>query len=341
MLNNIKSSLPRVLVLGGERKKWSAESRPIDQTLLTGVESWVYAFNGDYQPIIQTMPRDLQNYDLIICNSNLGKELSKSVYLSEGRPEGLSWVTLIEGSASDYLIPNPEVSRLFANSDLVNCININSVSFFRNLTNTRVEYIGMPYPVDLISKFRIPFSKRKREMFVCPLALTRNNDIFAAKAIGLPYITYEQEISRKINNLFKLISNRSFKKDFLLRKAEEYYNHAGMSIRELLPISEYFKINNSFYIWLNLDPRYTWGRFVLDAAALQIPIITTAATGHASALFPETTLDNEFQIDKAIELGKRLVEDTDFYKKVAEYPEGKLEDYKSHRMIEKLLGALK
>jgi hypothetical protein len=336
----MKFSDPRVLVLGGDTKKWTAKSRPIDQTFLTGIETWVYAFDGVYQPILQTMPRDLKNYDLIICNSNLGKELARSIYLAENRPEKLTWVTLIEGSASDYLTPNLAILKLFANSDLVNCININSVSFFRNLTKTKVEYIGMPYPVDLISKLRIPYEKRKKEIFVCPLALTRINDVLAAKGIGLPYVTYEQEISRKPKNLLQHIENRSIHKKYLLQKAKEYHSDESMSVRELLPISEFFRMNNSSYIWLNLDPRYTWGRFVLDAAVLQIPIITTKATGHASLLFPATCLEDEFQIDKAIELGKQLVNDFDFYKQVAKYPEDKLECYKSEQMVKKLLGAL-
>jgi hypothetical protein len=339
-LKNLKFSEPRVLVLGGDKTKWNAKSRPVEQTLLTGVESWVYAFNGNYQPIIHTNLSDLQNYDLIIGNSNLGIELPKSIYLSENRPENVIWVTLIEGSASDYLTANSNILKLFANFDLVNCININSISFFQKLTKTKVEYIGMPFPVDLISKFRIPYEKRRKEILICSLALSRINDILAAKEIGLPYICSENVISRKPKNLFRFIKNKSMQKDFLFQRAKKYYDDSQMSIRELLPISEHFKINNSSFIWMNLDNRYTWGRYILDAAVLQIPIITTKSTGHGSLLFPETCLDDEFQIDKAIELGKRLTFDFDFYKKVAEYPEDKLDSYKPEQMVKKLLDSI-
>lgn len=337
----MKFSKPRVLVLGGDKSKWKANSRPLNETLLTGVESWVYAFDGDYQPIMETKINDFKNYDLIIGNSNLGKELAKSIELSDNRPENVIWVTLMEGSASDYLTPNPNILKLFANSDLVNCINVNSISFFQNLTKTKVEYIGIPYPVDLISKYRIPIEKRRKETLICSLALTRLNDILVAKEIGLPYICSELEISRKPKNILKFLRNGTFQKDLQLQKAKQFYNDSKMDIRELLPIAEHFNVNNSSYIWINLDPRYTWGRYVLDAAVLQIPIITTKSTGHGSFLFPDTCLEDEFQIDKSIDLGKRLVSDFDFYRHVAEYPEDKLECYKAEQMVKKLLDAIK
>jgi hypothetical protein len=326
--------------LGGDTKKWNTITRPMEKTLLTGIESWVYAFKGIYQPIIKTKLNDLNNYDIIIGNSNLGVELSKSIFLSENRPENVKWITLMEGSACDYQFPNPKILKLFESSDLVNCININSISFFKNLTKTKVEYIGMPYPVDLISKYRIPIEKRRKEILICSIASKRINDVLAAKRIGLPYICSELEISRKPKNIIKFIKNKSMQKDILMQKAILYHNDKCMSIRGLLPISEHFKKNNSSYLWLNLDTRYTWGRYVLDAAVLQIPIITTKSTGHGSLLFPDTCLDNEFQIDKAIELGKRLLNDSEFYKKVAEYPEDKLDIYKPEAMIKKLLEAL-
>ena len=57
--------------------------------------------------------------------------------------------------------------------------------------------------------------------------------------------------------------------------------------------------------WLNLDPRFTWARYrQIDAAALGIPIITTASTGHGEILFPQTTLANEYQLGTQSELGR-------------------------------------
>lgn len=335
-----KYSELKVLVIGGDTTNWTAKERPIEQTLLTGIETWVYAFNGTYQPILDTTLSDLKNFDIIIGNSNLGKELNKSIYLAENRPANVKWITLVEGNASEYLTPHLQITKLFESSDLINCININSVSFFKALTKTKVEYLGMPYPVDLISKYRVDIDKRKRESLVCTALLKRINDVLTAKGIGLPYTIHERLLSRKMKNLKHFVKYRTLSKDILHRKTIEYHNDSNMKVRSVLPISEHFQKNNAYLLWINMDDRYTWGRYVLDAAALQIPIITTKSTGHAISLFPETCLDNEFEIDKAIEIGKRLASDKDFYRYVAQYPSDKLDHFSDEMMIKKLLTAL-
>ena len=91
---------------------------------------------------------------------------------------------------------------------------------------------------------------------------------------------------------------------------------------------------------MNLDSRYTWGRYVLDAAALCIPIITTTATYHGPIFFPETTVPHAMDIDRAIEIGKRLTSDRDFYQHVAFYPAGKMEFLGAEPMKRVLLDAL-
>ena len=69
-----------------------------------------------------------------------------------------------------------------------------------------------------------------------------------------------------------------------------------------------------------MDPRYTWGRYILDAAALQVPVIATRSTGHAETFFPELMLENEFEIEKTQDLVLRLFRDKEFYQSVATIP---------------------
>jgi glycosyltransferase involved in cell wall biosynthesis len=79
---------------------------------------------------------------------------------------------------------------------------------------------------------------------------------------------------------------------------------------------------------------------VLDAAALGIPIITTASTGHGETLFPETTLAHEYDVDRACELGRRLLDDKDFYRAVAEYAQERITDYGVEKSVQRLLAVL-
>jgi hypothetical protein len=98
--------------------------------------------------------------------------------------------------------------------------------------------------------------------------------------------------------------------------------------------------NADAFFWLNLDPRFTWARYVLDAAALGIPIITTVSTGHGETLFPYTTLADEYQLGTAIELGKRLLEDSAFYRSVTEYAEEYITSFSSEQCVNRLLATL-
>ncbi|MGA2298110.1 MAG: hypothetical protein ABSG15_11235 [FCB group bacterium] len=342
MQSNFNVSNPKVLVMGGNPGRWSAVERKEDEKYTTGIESWVYAFNSDYVHILEANPKDIANYDIVIANSNFhNKYLPKLLSLQKNKPQNVKWVTLIEGDLSYYLKPNVFIKALLDSSDLINVINKYTLTFFKKLTNSKVEYIGIPYPVDSITQMAIQIEKRQRRLFICPWLLTRQNDYLAAKEIGLPYYGYEKRISRKLNTLlsnYKTYGSNS--PNFNIEKAEKYYADKNLLIKTETTLKNYFEENRDSFIWLNLDDRFTWGRYVLDAAALQIPIITTKSTGHADDLFPYTCLEHEYDIVQAIELGKRLVEDIEFYRMVSSYPFGKMEHLKAEVIKNKLLSSL-
>jgi hypothetical protein len=332
-LENISNN--KVLVMGGDKGCWNPETKPENKSYITGIEAWVYALNADYKYSLKTTSRDIEKYDIIICNSNLFA-LKHCLKLCQSKSINQFWITIIEGSASDYLAPNQAFKELLNYSDLVNVINEKSLDFFRGLTETKTEYIGIPYPVDKIKTYTVPYEKRNKKILLCSYPLDRCNDFIVAQKSGLNCYCFEKLISRKIKNIPAIIKNRTFDKNYYLRKAAKIYNESKLEIRAEIPLKAHFETNSSAFIWLNLDPRFTWGRYVIDAAALQIPIITTDSTGHARKLFPETCLDNEFEIDKALDLVNRLNNDFDFYKFVAEYPSDKLE-YLSEKVILKRL----
>ena len=105
-------------------------------------------------------------------------------------------------------------------------------------------------------------------------------------------------------------------------------------------LKRYFIENGNSYLWIYLDRRYTWAGFVLDAAALSMPIITAASTYHGGIFFPETTVPHAMDIERVIELGKRLCRDRDFYDHVAQYPADKMDFLRTEPMTRTLLRAL-
>jgi hypothetical protein len=146
----------RVVLLSSNRGRWSAKGQ--NHTTENGVEAWVYAFEGDYIGYDEVTPKDIQQYDLVIANTNhIGiNYLPKILSLAEAQPKSVKWVSLIEGSATDYLKPMPFIRRVLDASDFVNVINRHTLSFFQALTSTPCEYIGIPYPIDTIIKLRVP-----------------------------------------------------------------------------------------------------------------------------------------------------------------------------------------
>jgi len=339
---SLKSYEPRVLVSGGKAGRWSAAGKTLDESLCSGVQSWVYSFNGDYIGHQDITAHDLGNYDIVIMNTN--NPLLRLVRLAEDRPVSIKWVSLIEGSADEYCVPQNHLKTLLDMSDLVNVINRHSLPLLRMLTKSKVEYIGMPYPVEGVKKFITPIEKRNKRVFLCTHLLKRWNDYLAAKEIGIAYYGYEIRKSREGRLLLsELITTGSFAwdRDANIKKAKTLYNDSFLDIHEFTKdFKKYFVENSDSYFWVNLDSRYTWARFVLDAAALCIPIISTISTYHSGIFFPQTTVAHAMDIQRAIEIGKRLISDPDFYEHVAMYPAGKMDFLKAEPMKLALLGAL-
>lgn len=338
-------SQPKVLVISGVREQWKSVERKKNASIMNGVEAWVYAMDGDYIGENKVTARDIAQYDIIICNTNdvySQKRAEKLLRFCESRPSHTYWVSLIEGSASDYLVPSRQVCDLFQSSSLVNCINRHSLPFFRALSTTPTEYIGIPYPLDDILQLRVPLEKREKKIFCCGYLLKRWNDYFVAKNIGAPYYGYERGFSRKLRFLIKNWKNHRaiFNNKKTFDTIRDIYRDPQLEVRSVAALNDYFAHNAHAWMWVNLDERYTWGRYVLDAAALGIPIITTPSTGHATELFPYTTVDTPYSLDTAIAIGKSLLDDGDFYKTVAEYPLDKMDYLRPENMKKRLLSLL-
>ncbi|MBD1210201.1 MAG: hypothetical protein H9535_17340 [Ignavibacteria bacterium] len=350
----MKSQAPSTLVLSAPSGRWKAKEEIASQAAtMNGVEAWVYALGGDYLGYKQATVQDIARYSIVIANTNLSF-LPDFIRLAESRPQHTRWVMLIEGGASDYILLNPNVQHAIAVSDIVNCINRYSLPLFQELarlvgSSALVEYIGIPYPVGGIRKYRIPVETRlqsqRKNLMLCPFLLTRSNDYAVAHALkqghsNVSYYGYEQRLSRKWSNLHSFWENRSLSPLARVEKAAKLYADPHLEIRTASDLGGFFSQNADAFFWLNLDPRFTWARYVLDAAALGIPIITTASTGHGEILFPQTTLANEYQLGDAIELGRRLLDDASFYRSVAEYSKEHIESFSSEQCVTRLLSAL-
>ncbi len=336
------TSEPKVLVLGGSFGRWHASTRVNDASTMNGIEAWVYAFNGEYDNGIHFDAKRINEYDIVIGNTN-GDNLENFLRMLGHKHPETKFVALVEGCATDYLTPKPNLREVFDGADLVNSINHYSTDLFRRMTSTRVEYIGIPYPAESIRKLALPFDQRKRQIFLTPRLLNRWTEYFCVQDLGVPYYGYERILMRKWRNLWKNLTHlKTLDKQYFIQKADASYHDPKLTIRKEGSLTEYFMDNRDAYAWLNLDYRYTWGRYVLDAAALQIPIVATRSTGHAEHFFPQTMVENEFAVEQTRELLKRLLIDSAFYEEVATVPLEKFDhlrpEVKKRELIEILKG---
>ncbi len=333
---------PKVLVLGENLGRYKASERPQHRDFMTGIEAWVYAFEGEFCNIYDCTQDYVNKFDIVIGNTDFPpKYQEKLAQLCLGRNSKVKWVSLIEGCAKEYLRPMKHIKDIFDASDLINVINKHSLPLFKSITSTRSEYIGVPYPVENVYKLRKEIKDRKKEVFIAPMLLKRWNDHLVAKESGLPYFGIEEREHRTIRNIPAMLKKyNTINGNVRMDLAREYYKDKDLNIKRAYSLKDYFKELSKTYFWINLDDRYTWARYVLDAATLGIPIITTKSTGHGETLFPELTLDNEFDTEKAIRLAQRLAQDEAFYLQNANPDISLLEGFSYENMKFKLIAAL-
>lgn len=323
---------PRVLLIGGNPGRWSWNDGYAGAHVANGIEAWVFATQGTYSDHLSVTLDDVNRHDIVICNTNYvfkHRQMMKYIKLSEQRNSNVLWVSLLEGDMRDYMRPDTLIRRAFAASDLVNCINRHATRALQLVTDTPVAYIGIPYPVEGIQALSTPIQQRLRRVHVCAFLLRRWNDYVVAKQLGLPMDGYEGTMLRRIPNLYhnwkyyRTVLNKRAPYEIALR----LYNDPEITVHRDLPMLQYFTSMGRNILWVNMDDRYTWGRYVLDAAALGVPIVTTRSTGHGSILFPDTTVETAFDVDDAVRQARQLLDDADYYAHVSNVAKERIWQY--------------
>ena len=204
--------------------------------------------------------------------------------------------------------------------DLVGVINEKAVEPMRTLTDTRVEYVGLPYP--------LAWAKQQ-------LKDVKKNDLIELGnmniGVGVPYNIL---VFKKLDCNGVFYFNPCPERNII-------QNLAGGNLKCLQPkgYQDYFREHLFSFCGLHMDVRYTIGRFGLDCAASNTPLVGTHYSQSQGHLFPETSV-NHWEIEKAVNLVKRLYSDSNFYDHVVEYANEKIKDFDIDITRERLLNAL-
>jgi hypothetical protein len=64
---------------------------------------------------------------------------------------------------------------------------------------------------------------------------------------------------------------------------------------------------------IDMNTRETVGRNALDCAAVGVPCVSTKRSDMQARLFPDITLDDSWDVEQAVRLCQRLLQDEAFY----------------------------
>ncbi len=327
---------PRSVLISGTTGRGSAGNLPDWVKVTSDVEHWAVALGSDWFGNHLPTAQQLREYDLVVANLNPTR-IHTLLRLASGRRANQKWAVIVEGDGLAYLDPSSGLLQMLDIADLVITINECTVAYFQSLTNTPVENIGVPYPLEHVRSLATPLASRKTTVLVCPRD-DKQPSMQVAEALGLPLKVYFRRFSFKPRNATKILRHRTTRKDLHAHLHREQNPHHEAHLEK--PMPSFWPEAGTCKLWVNLDPRFTWARFVLDAAALGVPIITTVSTGHGLRLFPQTTVRDIFAIDEAVSIGRRLVDDGDFYDRVVRHAATEIEAFTPESCAQRLYAAL-
>ena len=79
-----KKDTMKTLLLGGNPGFWRASERANDRHVMSGIEGWVFAMDGDHCDTLEALEL-IDRYDSIIGNTNFGAYRPKLLALQSGR----------------------------------------------------------------------------------------------------------------------------------------------------------------------------------------------------------------------------------------------------------------
>lgn len=328
----------RTLVSGGERGSWTSTTHDTESTPYLGSAGlWAAALGGDYKQAMLLRDRDFSEYDLILIELDFSMLAHIKAVLRE-REEGSAQIVGMFSGSLDRLHPNrAEWAEVADMCDAVVCPTPFGRGYLASVTTAPVYMVEPPYPVEEMRRLRMPTEERDDTITLCGMLLDRSTDYEAAKGLGHPMIGFERSFKRSFQQT--LLQPKEEQRRWVSR-AEELFGDSNLSVVLQIGLKDIFRRAGRSTVWMNLDPRYIWERTVLDAAALEVPVITTANTGHGPLLFPELVVESPYDIDGASGLARRLIDDPEWCADVVRFAREKLDAYRPERAVEELMRLL-
>lgn len=232
------------------------------------------------------------------------------------------FTTYIMGSLQVKLI------ELLNIADAVGVTHEYDIPIIKALTTRPVGLLGVPFPLKRVrEELCPPIEKRKMIHVGCGTGKSFNRNgivnLAALAEIGLPGVVdvWSPEDTEYV---------RLIKKHIPLPPI--YFNNTPRW-------EDYIARLNHSILGLHLDYRQIWGRFALDCAAVRMPCIAPENFFTQKTLFPRLCVNYQ-DIDGAVKLAKKLLNDKFFYEEMMDYAESKIAFFDNQGAKNRLLALL-
>jgi len=262
------------------------------------IRAWAYAMEGDVYCAWDI--RDytyFDRYDVVMC------EMTPNIFhiIKEIKRQSRTYVIgLVEGSLISPWSYDVQVQwvDLIRTIDLVGVLNEKAISAISMFTDKPVRYLGVPFPVSWCKSNLRP-KNDLIELGNIWIGAGGMWNIAAFKKIGKPSVCYPVN-ETDYNNLRQIVDSPKM----------IYGRVSGWN--------DYFIEHSAYRLMIHLDQRSTWGRGSLDCAAANMPCISTPYSQTHQILYPSLCVDY-WDVDRAVELYRKLDNDSAFYDSVVEY----------------------
>lgn len=272
------------------------------------IRSWAYTMDGDVRCGFGIQDYTVFDaYDVTMVEMTLPMVPIAMAIKEQSRTKV---VALIEGT----LMPNwtssqmAEYMRVLNRVDLVGIINDKAYEVMRPYVTAPIHNIGIPFPIEWATQHQ----SAKHALPVVELGSSPENrgGIYTMAAFremnarGVCYPCHDADA----------------------QAAFELGAGSSLYLRPRLDWQPYFVEHSANHIGIHLDDRATWGRFSLDCAAAGMPCVSTSGSHTQRILFPDLTVEY-WEIEKAVSLYHRLLEDTAFRSEVVDYAREQIKQF--------------
>ena len=278
------------------------------------IRNWAYALDGDvyYAGAIEDYSY-FDQYDIVMI------ELTTNLFDVAINLRKKTSCRYVIGLAEGSILPeiNDDQFGKYVETlntlDIIGVINDKAKDVLQPYTSKRVEFIGIPYPLEWAQQNNSDTKQAVIELGA--LSISRGS-------------AYSVAVVKNLRSQSSALLDFNFVAYPLNNSEVKFYNDLRLDC-QLAPIKEwpdYYKEHSQYYMGIHLDSRTTWGRFPLDCACALMPCVGSYGSYSQEILFPDVTV-NYWEVKKAARLVRQLICDDLFFACVVLYAQEKIKEF--------------